>query len=625
MSFIRTGFREVGLKVRRQKTRMALRHERRVLQRAEIALGREGVNQAGNFPELRNEIVALKKLEQEQKEVALRITQIEAALKEIEAQRQQNAKEQAAALAALEEEKKPILQRHKEARATADLCDRELSGVERRLQDNDTADRELLQKISELQAQVPPPEDFDAQMAGLSSRRSQLPDQRAEIVRARLGAADACRQAKEKLAEQQAALDEIDKRIARVRSEFEAREKALNESARGQHDALKEARTHHQTVEERKNPAYLNIGRHLATQGIAPPNAPHLLETVQRHRAAVERHTQHREELAVLSSQIDKQELRKFYFSIVSVLVIVAIIIPLILRAPKRREWLPHETEAILSVNTQQLQRDELARRWEKERSEEWQTIWSGLTANAQQTPMLNLPRDAVRVTRGLASDGNGGVREFVLVQAKGDVANVIRSIEREQGFERRAVSGLPVWLREDFALARVGPRTLAVGAPSEVEELVRVRLGIEQDLKITGSLFDRFQALDQETALRLISSNPPSLARYFDPIFPRELLESAQIVGLGLTFGNPVRARVVIKMRSARAADDLAKRIRDEPQRWLRLQDSDLLLYGQAPEVITQETDLELRFIVPENSARLLLQRVAKTSAPPTMAGVEQ
>jgi hypothetical protein len=125
VNFIRTGLREIGLKVRRQRTRMALRHEKRVLQRAEIALGREGVNQAGNFPELRNEIVALKKLEQEQKEVAIRISQIEESLKKIETQRLQNAKDQNDATAKLEEEKKPILQKRAEAKATADLCDRE--------------------------------------------------------------------------------------------------------------------------------------------------------------------------------------------------------------------------------------------------------------------------------------------------------------------------------------------------------------------------------------------------------------------------------------------------------------------------------------------------------------------
>lgn len=616
MSFIRTGLREIGLKVRRQKTRMALRHEKRVLQRAEIALGREGTSQAVNFPEVRNEIVALKKLEQEQKEVAVRISQIEEALKGIDAQRQQNATDLNTALAQLEEEKKPLLERRNQAKSAADLCHRELAGVDRLLQDNDTADRELLEKLAALQAQVPPPDDFDAQTAALSGRRAQLPEQRAEIERARLGSADACRSAKETLALHQSELDAIDKKIAQIRAEFEARDRALNESSRAQQETLKQARALHQTVEERKNPAYLNIGRHLATKGIAPPNAPHLLEDVQRHRTAVEKHSQHKAELAVLSSEIDQQELRKFYFSVLSVLVLLAIILPLVLKSPAKREWLPQETEAILSVNMQQLQRDELPKRWQKEQSEEWQTIWAGLAANAERTPVLNLSRDVLRVTRAMTS-GNSGLREFVVVQAKGDVQPVVRAVNQDEGFQRKPINGLAVWLRPDFALARLGPRTLAVGGPAEVEELVRVRLGMEQDLKITGSLFDGFQALDEETAVRLISSDPPSLSRYFSPIFTRELLASAQILGLGLTLHNPVRGRLLIKMKSEKHAADLAAQVQQEPQRWLAIQDSDLLLYAQPPQVLTSGADLEIQFVVPENSARLLLQRVAKSNAP--------
>jgi hypothetical protein len=620
VSFIRTGFREIGLKVRRQKTRMALRHEKRVLQKCEIALGREGVAQAVNFPELRNEIVALKKLEQEQKEVTVRIGQIEEGLKGIEEQRQQNAKEQTDALAALEEEKKPLLQRRNDAKSAADVCDRELAGVDRRLQDNDNADRELLQKLTALQAQDPVPSDFDEQATGLSTRRAQLPEQRAEITRARLGSSEACRAAKDKLAACQAELDEIDKKINAIRAEFEARDRALNETSRAQQDALKEAKTHHQTVEERKNPAYLNIGRHLATQGIAPPNAPHLLEDVNRHRAAVEKHSAHKAELAVLSSEIDKQELRKFYFSIASILVLLAIILPLVFQSPAKREWLPNETEAILSVNTQQLQRDELPKRWDKEQAEEWQMIWAGLTANAERTPVLNLSRDGVRVTRAMTTRTSGEVREFVLVQARGDVTPVMRYVERDEGFERRPINGLPMFLRSDFAIARVGPRTLAIGVASEVEELVQVRLGIQPDLKITGQFFDRFQSLDQESAVRVISNDPPSLPRFFQPIFTQELLESAQILGLGLALQNPVKARLILKMKNAKAADDIAQKVRDDPQHWLRFQDSELLLYVQPPEVITSGADVEMRFNVPENSARLLLQRVAKTNAPPAL-----
>src|SRR6202035_719494 len=132
MSFIRTGLREIGLKVRRQRTRMVLRHEKRLLQKSQIALGREGTSQAANFPELRNEIVALKKLEQEQKEVALRIAQIEEGIKKIETERQENMRQQNEALAKLEMEKKPLLLRKNEAKSYADICDRELTAVERR-------------------------------------------------------------------------------------------------------------------------------------------------------------------------------------------------------------------------------------------------------------------------------------------------------------------------------------------------------------------------------------------------------------------------------------------------------------------------------------------------------------
>ncbi len=263
---------------------MILRHEKRVLQKSEIALGREGTSQAANFPELRNEIVALKKLEQEQKEVALRIAQIEEGIKKIEGQRDANVKEQSEAMAKLETEKKPVLQRRNDAKTAAELCEREVNAVERRIQENDAADQELLKKLSELQAANPPAADLETQVAGIGARRARLPDERAELVRARMGSTDASRLAKEKLASAEEELAAIEKNTAKVRGEYEARDKGFADSIKSQQEAVREAKQHHQVVEERKNPAYLNIGRHLASQGIAPPNAPHLLEHVRKHR-----------------------------------------------------------------------------------------------------------------------------------------------------------------------------------------------------------------------------------------------------------------------------------------------------------------------------------------------------
>jgi hypothetical protein len=206
-------------------------------------------------------------------------------------------------------------------------------------------------------------------------------------------------------------------------------------------------------------------------------------------------------------------------------------------------------------------------------------------------------------------------------VESRGDVSQVLRSIEKEKGFERHPLSGLPVWLRGDFALARVGPKTLAVGSPPEVEELVMVRLGIKPDLKITGQLFDRFQALNQGNALRLISRDPPKLAEIFHPIFAAELLNRSQLLGLSLALQNPVKARLVLSYKSQQLAGELARLIKSEPQRWLKLQDSDLLLYTQPPEIENQGSDLQVRFDIPEKTARLLLQRIAKTDSPQGVA----
>jgi hypothetical protein len=619
VSFIRTGFREIGLKIRRQRTRMALRHQRRLLQKSEINLGREGTAQAANFPELRNEIVALKKLEQEQKEVALRIARIEEGIKKIEEERRQNTREQNEAIAKLEAEKRPLLQQRNQAKSTVDVCERELAAVERRIQESEAADRDLLKQLSDLHALNPAPADLETRSASISTRRARLPDERAELVRARLGSADAARLAKEKLNAAEAELAVVEKNIARARNEFETRDRRLNDNIRAQQEAAREARARHQTVEERKNPAYLNIGRHLAAQGVAPPNAPHLLDEAHRHREAMDRHLQHKEELALLSGQTDKQELRKFYFSAFSVLVLLATTLLVVFQSPRGREWLPQETDTILSINADQFERADLAKRWRKDQPK----LWPGLIGAAASTPGLNLPRDAARITRALTTDETGETREFVLVESRRGVSRVISTIGDDKSFQRRTISGLPVWERPpDYAVARVGPATLAVGAPDEVDELVLVRLGMKPDLKITGQLFDRFQALDRESALRLISRDPPDLSRVFHPIFARELLDASQLLGLAVTLQNPVRARVFIKMDSSKSAADLVRNLRDAPQQWLRLPDSQLLLYFQPPEIQRQgSSNVELRFVVPENSARLLLERLAKTDAAEVVA----
>jgi hypothetical protein len=277
---------------------------------------------------------------------------------------------------------------------------------------------------------------------------------------------------------------------------------------------------------------------------------------------------------------------------------------------------LPQQTETILSINTDQFERADLPKRWRNDQPEIWPKVWPGLIGAAASTPGLRLPRDAVRITRAVAADRPEKTREFILVEARRDVTRAIRTIGSDKSFQKRTISGLPVWDRPpNFAVARVGPATLAVGTPAEVDDLVLVRLGMKPDLKITGQLFDRFQALDRESALRLISRNPADLSRVFHPIFVPELLDASQLLGLAVTLQNPVKARLLLKMSSSKDAAELARNLHDNPQRWLRLADSELLLYSAPPEIQRQgDLNLELRFTIPEDSARVLLERLAKT-----------
>src|SRR5439155_12649339 len=64
----------------------------------------------------------------------------------------------------------------------------------------------------------------------------------------------------------------------------------------------------------------------------------------------------------------------------------------------------------------------------------------------------------------------------------------------------------------------------------------------------------------------------------------------------------------------------DVARDLRTNAQQWLRLPESPLLLYSQLPEIQTRgDSNLELRFTVPANSAHLLLERLAGTDVPET------
>src|SRR5213075_2881414 len=136
--------------------------------------------------------------------------QIEEGIKKVEEERQQTAREQAEAIAKLETEKKPLLQKRNQTKSNVDVCERELAAIERRVQQSEAADRDLLKQLSDLHALDPAPADLEARTANITTRRARLPEERAELVRARLGSAEASRLANEKLNAAEAELSAVE-------------------------------------------------------------------------------------------------------------------------------------------------------------------------------------------------------------------------------------------------------------------------------------------------------------------------------------------------------------------------------------------------------------------------------
>jgi len=192
-----------------------------------------------------------------------------------------------------------------------------------------------------------------------------------------------------------------------------------------------------------------------------------------------------------------------------------------------------------------------------------------------------------------------------------------VRTITQDNGFTKSTVTGLVIWQRPDVTVARVGPKTLAVGSLGEVDTLVQVRLGTQPDLKIDDPLLERFQALNPDSALRLVSRTPSDLATFFGPILPPVFLEEAELLGLGLTLGTPARAHLIITAGDAAKAKGWAASLQNEPARWLAMPDSDFVLATDAPKVEQKNKNLDLRFDIPEGAARLLLERLAKVQPP--------
>ena len=564
MDFLSTGIQEVARRLRRRHLRRSLRAEERSLEQVEIELGREGWRElahAGNTAaELAELLVPLHRLDAEGAETRAELAEAE---RDLAAEREQDAtarRKIADELAKLETARVPLLQARDDLKAVGPTAPGP-DGV------GETADqpphRRLLQQVQEL-------------------------DQREVAIRE---------------------LRRETERVAATRSE------ALQER-------LRPLRAAQEQLDQSRRAPLRRLGQYLAEhEDAVPPAATRHLSTVRNRRQQMRALEQREVALAQESRQADPQSLRLSLFVFTTFAVVAALALLLVFRAPPRRDWLPANTQLIVSANLSRLSAANAP-----QAGHAWNAIWAKSLRPIADVPTLANPAAEVRrVVRAIGISEPGQLVEYNLVETEDSAASVVSTLNTQHGFGQRydsaRLGGLPIYERStELACAQIGPSTIAVGQPAAVEEMIRVRLGLSRDLRLDEQFYEKFQRLDRGSAFRFVTRQPEALIDATGaPIFATELLSAARLLGFAARSSEPAAMVFLFRAESEAAATRLSLLLRERGAALLRLAGGGA--FSEPPAIEQRESEVEFRFVLTAAVAHEFLTRVAGVGLSPTAA----
>ena len=641
MNFFHTGIKAVSRRLRRQKNRLALGHARGALERAEISLGRTCWRRLEDMdePAAHGAVATLRLLDGELAENAVQVAALGEKVQAQETEREAARREAQAALAKIDEERRPVVQQEKEAQVRLSEQSAALREHDRQTAELDAEHLSLLREHAQLQVTggAADAEGADGVRARemrrreINAQRAALPEKAARHKAARDAIATplteldvARRDVRERLAE-------FSRRATEVRGTLAAKEKSLTAAVAALNREIATIRRQADRIEEAKEEPFRQAGAVLADHDAQPdsPEAEKLYEEVVRQRQALRSLHELEANWQQESDAANRQDLRIFHFVWVSCCIVLALSLLLIFRAPALREYLPENTESVVSLNVKRLSPADLAKALQEE-PDVWQQLSVGLVRKVAAVPEIHLENDVVRVTRATVP---GDDTDYLLVEMEstGDVDELIRTLNHAGSpFSVDIVDGLRRYTRwqdkeRGPSLARIGPKTLALGNYEAVEQLIHVRLGVRPDMRVDAEFLNEFARLDQDSALRVLTARPERLRTLTDPILSAALLdrERCDLIGLAVDLepGRPVSARFLLRGTSAAQALSIANFLRASPDQALQLQAVGPNLFVEPPAVDQHGQGVEWRFRMTTPAAKEFLQRVSRLG----MAGGER
>jgi hypothetical protein len=626
MNFVSTGVKEVTRRLMRQRNRIALANARKFVEKAEIALGRRGWRELAQDETVRPAYESLVRLDAEVIEANERVVQLEARIHEHEAARETSHQEHTAELAQIEAERQPVqealtaaLARHEQQQKT--LHDQQ-AHKNALLAEQAALDKELARAARALTEA-----ERQERQSQAAARKADIAGELAALNTAREEIAAPMNDEEEAIKRGRAALSAFDVRAQQANAALATRDRATTLAIAGVLKEIAASRREATRVERQKDVFYLAVGRRLAEREDAAPENDDLFHTSRRFRQSYERlagldAAWHRE-----SQHANRQDLRIFNFVAVTLGVLAAVTLLLVMRTPSKRDWLPSNTEAVVSLNVSQFANADFTRLLQSQDPDMWQQVWTGLVQKVAEVPEINVRSQVSRITHALAPSANHGPPvDYLLVEMRVDLDAWVRDNLGGNGdFKQNFVDGLPMYENEKVgvAVAQIGPQTLALGSFDAVEELIRVRLGLQDDLKSDAQFYSSFQRLDDDSAFRLVTDQPRELTYLTDPLLSTELLSECQALGLTIDLHEPASAVFLLNGHNPAAVERIARLLEAQPDQVLQLQSAGPNLFIAPPTVRVHDNQVEWRFKMTQPAARALLQRVSRLGVAPTGSAV--
>ena len=624
MNFLSTGVKEVTRRLRRQKNRLALANARKTVEKAETALGRHGWRALADDESVREAYEDLLRLDGRAEGDRARVAEIEAAVHAQEASRARAWREHEETLDRLEQQRRPVqdhlhaLQNRMAERARALP---EQNAKRTALKAEQTA---LLKEEKRARRRAASEAERAERQKAFDVRRAALAEQAAQLTMARSAVVEPMAADQREIKEVRARLNAIDKQVQAAHAELTAREREITLAIAERHKEVAAIRRQTARIESEKTASYLAVGRRLAEHtptALPDETAADLFAVSQKHRQSYDRLVGLETAWLHESQSANKQDLRIFNFVGVTLAVLLAGALLLVFRTPGKRDWLPSNTQAILTVDVRRFTDADFTRALESQAPDAWQAVWSGLVQTVAQVPQIDVRRQVARITRALAPalDANHAPVDCLLVEMRAsvDVDNLLRKkMVPEGGFKQQpaTVGGLPIYEKGDLAVAQIGPDTLAMGSAASVRALIEVRLGLQDDLKSDAQLFSEFARLNDESPFRLVAHTPRELTYLTDPLLNAQMLGDCEALGLTLDMHEPMSAVFVLNAGTAQAANGIARLIQANPDQVLQLASAGPNLFIERPTV-TEPTDrqVEWRFRMTQPAAREFLERVSR------------